>query len=64
MSYDGIEGRLAQNQFLTGNEPAQEDAMLFGALSNEPNPQTHPRSAIWYNLVKAFTPDERLGWVS
>ena len=60
---DAIESRLAENQWLGGQQPSSEDAESFTSLAgNVPSTDTHPNAFAWYSMVSKFTDAVKAGW--
>ena len=62
---DAIESKLADNQWLGGQQPSKEDAEQFVSMSGKaPSVDTHPNAFAWYALVGRFTDDVRNSWAA
>lgn len=62
---DGIESKLANAQWLGGQQPSKEDAEAFAALNGTyPNVDSHPHAFAWFALVSRFAPAVRDAWTA
>ena len=62
---DAIESRLAENQWLGGQNPSKEDSEQFVSMAGaSPNVDTHPNAFAWFALVSRFTDDVRGSWTA
>ena len=61
---DAIESRLAENQWLGGQQPSKDDAESYVALGSAPVCDTHPNAFAWYALVGRFTEAVRGSWAA
>ena len=60
---DALESRLADAQWLGGQQPSAEDCSEWEGLGGSaPNPDTHPNTFAWWALVSRFTDEVRKGW--
>ena len=62
---DAIESRLANAQWLGGQQPSKDDAEAFTGLNGTyPNVDSHPHAFAWFALVSRFTPAIRDSWAA
>ena len=61
---DAIESRLAENQWLGGQQPSKDDTESFVSLGQAPNVDSHPNAFAWYALVGRFTEAVRGTWAA
>ena len=62
---DQLETRLADAQWLGGQQPSADDRENFEAVAGTPpSVESHPHSFAWFALVSKFTPAVRATWAA
>ena len=62
---DQLETRLADAQWLGGQQPSADDRENFeAAAGTPPSVESHPHSFAWFALVSKFTPAVRATWAA
>ena len=62
---DAIEAKLADAQWLGGQQPSVEDREAFEAhATSHPDVSAHPHAFAWFALVSKFSPAVRATWAA